>query len=111
MEPVQPENAVSQSLSQTSKKRAVVSPLISLPNRGGGQKIQRDSTADLPIPEWPTLPPVDMKRADLSFLQPQTPAPPVQGAEQEELSPSKLVRSLPMPRQANRVSGADFSGY
>lgn len=111
MEPVQPENAVSRSVSQTSKKRAVVSPFLSLPNRSA-QEIQKDTAVNLSTPDWPTLPPVDMK-GNLPLLPTQKLAesPERDTGQEEKLSPSKLVRSLPMPKNMQRWSGTDFPGY
>src|SRR5689334_7737573 len=102
MEPVQP----IRSLGQTSKKRAVITPPILLPHRAPEDKREPTSNAPIPIPEWPTLPPIDTGNNPFAQVkQPETKA-----SQSDELSPSRLVRSLPMPPQGIQ-SSADFPNY
>jgi HlyB family type I secretion system ABC transporter len=84
----------------------VITPPIGLPHRAPEDRRETTGNVPIPIPEWPTLPPIDM--GNNPFAQAVQPA--AKAGQSDELSPSRLVRSLPMPPQGIQ-SGADFPGY
>src|SRR5713226_650649 len=133
MEPTQHENTVPESSYPTTRKHAVVSPMLSLPNRF--HETNKNTAIDLPIADIPTRSlkedtkqfhsPTDVSSSPTHMLASATPVQrentsrmpsspphnsqkvpasrPQESVKEEELSPLKLVRVLPPRPSTNHL--------